>query len=202
MTRDPVEALALLVYTLAYLLIAFVWRSLLVWRRTGVNPYVLRADDSAHGYVGRAMRVLLLTVLALVLGLNLVPGLETWLGPVPALLDPRLAFLGWVLLLASLGWIAAAQAGMGVSWRIGVDEGARTALVQQGLFAYSRNPIFLGMRVNLLGLFLVVPNAVTLAVLVAGEVVMGVQVRLEEAYLSRVHGNAYEGYRRRVRRWL
>lgn len=199
MTRDPVEALALLVYTLAYVGIAFVWRSLLVWRRTGVNPDVLPADDSAHGYVGRAMRVLLLTVLVLVLGLNLVPGLEARLGPVPAL---RSAALGWGLLLASLGWIAAAQAGMGASWRIGVDEGARTDLVQRGLFAHSRNPIFLGMRVNLLGLFLVVPNAVTLAVLVAGEVLMGVQVRLEETYLSRVHGAVYEGYRRRVRRWL
>lgn len=58
------------------------------------------------------------------------------------------------------------------------------------------------MRVNLLGLFLVFPAAGTLALLVAGEILMQVQVRLEEQHLSALHGEAYRVYRSRVRRWL
>lgn len=196
------QAPALLVYLLVYVLVAFVWRSVLIWKRTRINPYVLSADDSAHGYVGRAMRLLMLSLALEILVLNVVPEASTWLGTLPALRTPGVVWTGWVLLLTSLGWIALAQAHLGASWRIGVDESARTALVQQGVFARSRNPIFLGMRLNLLGLLLVAPNALTLAVLVAGEVLMQVQVRLEEAYLERVHGEAYLAYRQHVPRWL
>ena len=66
----------------------------------------------------------------------------------------------------------------------------------------SRNPIFLAMRVNLLGLVLVFPAATTLAILVAGEILMQVQVRLEEEHLRGAHGLTYDDYARRVRRWL
>lgn len=46
------------------------------------------------------------------------------------------------------------------------------------------------------------PNAVTLAVLVLGDALMQIQVRLEEEYLGRMHGQEYEHYRRQTRRWL
>ena len=52
-------------------------------------------------------------------------------------------------------------------------------------------PIYLVMRVNLLGFFFVLPNAATLLILVLGEVLMQIQVRLEEEYLRQVHGEDY-----------
>lgn len=58
------------------------------------------------------------------------------------------------------------------------------------------------MIVTLLGLFLAIPNVVTLITLVVGIVLIGIQVRLEEEYLTRVHGKDYLEYRRYVRRWL
>lgn len=85
---------------------------------------------------------------------------------------------------------------------MGIDRANQTALIRRGPFALSRNPIFLGMRLNLLGLFLVLPNAVTLGVLVAGELLMQVQVRLEEQHLSQMHGQEYAEYRQQVPRWL
>jgi protein-S-isoprenylcysteine O-methyltransferase Ste14 len=75
-------------------------------------------------------------------------------------------------------------------------------LVQHGLFARSRNPIFLSMRMALLGLVLVAPSAATLVLLVAGELLMQVQVRLEEQHLTGLHGERYAAYCHRVRRWL
>jgi protein-S-isoprenylcysteine O-methyltransferase Ste14 len=73
---------------------------------------------------------------------------------------------------------------MGKSWRIGIDEERPATLVRQGVFGLSRNPIFLGMMVTLLGLFLSIPNAVTLLVLALGVVLIQIQVRLEEEFLS------------------
>ena len=107
-----------------------------------------------------------------------------------------------VLLLISLAWTVVAQAQMGASWRIGIDEERRTPLVREGVFGLSRNPIFLGMMLTLLGLFLVIPSAVTLLVLGLGVVLIQIQVRLEEEFLSGAHGRDYEEYRRGVRRWL
>ena len=106
------------------------------------------------------------------------------------------------LLAASFVWTAAAQAQMGASWRVGIDTARSTDLVEHGLFARSRNPIFLGMRVSLLGFFFLLPNAVTLLTLVLGDVLVQLQVRLEEDFLTKMQGDAYRAYRRRVRRWL
>lgn len=55
---------------------------------------------------------------------------------------------------------------------------------------------------TLLGLFLVIPNAVTLLVVGLGVVLIQIQVRLEEEFLAKTHGEQYAKYRRDVRRWL
>jgi protein-S-isoprenylcysteine O-methyltransferase Ste14 len=75
---------------------------------------------------------------------------------------------GVALLLLSLIWTVIAQAQMGESWRIGIDEEHRTPLVTSGIFGWSRNPIFVGMKITLLGLFLIIPNALTLLAFVTG----------------------------------
>ena len=94
---------------------------------------------------------------------------------------------------------------------VGVNKGDKRVQVNlsrthpelvRGLFARSRNPIFLGMRVSLLGFFFLLPNAVTLLTLVLGEVLVQLQVRLEEDFLTKAQGDAYRAYCRRVRRWL
>ncbi|HEX7296416.1 MAG TPA: methyltransferase, partial [Pyrinomonadaceae bacterium] len=83
-----------------------------------------------------------------------------------------------------------------------IDRENRSPLVHQGLYKFSRNPIYVGMIATLLGLFLAIPNALTLLVLVLGVVVISIQVRLEESYLLESHGTAYSEYQSRVRRWL
>jgi protein-S-isoprenylcysteine O-methyltransferase Ste14 len=91
---------------------------------------------------------------------------------------------------------------MGEAWRIGIDTEHRTPVVQKGLFGISRNPISLGVILTLLSLFLTLPNAFTLLAFVMGVVLIGVQVRLEEEYLTQLHPEAYGEYRQRIRRWL
>jgi protein-S-isoprenylcysteine O-methyltransferase Ste14 len=110
--------------------------------------------------------------------------------------------MGAILLIASLLWTLLAQARMGESWRIGIASEHKTRLIQTGVFRISRNPIYLGIMVTLLGLFLVIPNAMTLLILVLGVVVINIQVRLEEEYLKTTHGVEYVSYTERVRRWI
>lgn len=189
-------------YLAAYFFAAFFWRSFLVWKRTGVNPLVFKGTDNAHDYIGRVFKLLFAVVVVAVAVYSASGRLYQYLTPITWLELRWLRAAGVILLLASLAWTVAAQAQMGESWRIGIDEKHRTPLVRKGVFGLSRNPIFLGMMLTLAGLFLVVPNAVTLLVLVLGVVLIQIQVRLEEEFLSRTHGEEYAGYCRQVRRWL
>jgi protein-S-isoprenylcysteine O-methyltransferase Ste14 len=58
------------------------------------------------------------------------------------------------------------------------------------------------MMVTLFGLFLVIPNAVTLLIFVLIVVLINIQVRLEEEYLKSSHGEDYVRYQRTVARWI
>lgn len=199
----PTDNILLLAYFLVYFLFGFVLRSVLVYRRTGINPMVLPRTQDAYGYVGLAFKVMILACGLLVLLMALVPeAISVWLGHIEPLHRPGIRWLGWCLLCSALMWMLVAQAQMGASWRVGIDTARRTELVISGLFARSRNPIFLAVRVTMLGLFLVAPNAATLAMLTASELLVQVQVRLEEKHLFTLHGKAYEDYCDRVRRWL
>ncbi len=183
-----------------FFLLALVGRSLLAWRRTGINPIVWPNDDSTEGYIARALHaataVLLIGCALHGAGTSLRLGLLPWAGSV------ALYWLGVALFAIALAWVLVAQLQMGASWRIGIDHARATALVEHGLFRWSRNPIFLGTRLALLAAVLMVPTAITLAASVALEVLIQLQVRLEEQHLLQLHGDAYRDYRARVRRWL
>ena len=198
----PDQNTLLLIYFVAFFLLAFVIRSVLVYRNTGINPLVLQRTQDAYGYVGMAFKVLMLGCAVVVTLLAFAPHASNWLGVIAPLEITSIKGLGWFCLVVSLVWMLIAQAQMGASWRIGIDSANRTELVSKGLFSISRNPIFLATRVALLGFFLVAPNAATLALLAAAEVIIQVQVRLEEKHLLGLHGSAYEQYFSKVPRWL
>lgn len=189
-------------FLVAYFLAAFFWRSYIVWKRTGVNPVLFKGSDNAHDFIGRIFKLLFAIIVAIVVAYSLSPEAYQYSVPIEWLEHTWLKWLGVSLLILSLIWTIVAQAQMGVSWRIGIDSEHRTPLVQAGVFSISRNPIFLGMMLTLLGLFLVIPNALTVLTFFMGVVLIQIQVRLEEEFLNRSHGVEYERYCRRVRRWL
>jgi hypothetical protein len=113
--------MALPTYFIFYFLLAFVWRSFLVYRRTGKNPLVLPSEDNAYGYVGRAFKFVIAAVAAVVTLNAAMPQASAWLGLLTFLQVQPLYLTGWVLLFASLAWILVAQTQMGNSWRVGID---------------------------------------------------------------------------------
>ena len=78
-----------------------------------------------------------------------------------------------------------------------------TAIVDAGPYGFTRNPIYLGMMLSLVGLAIAFDSIWSLIALVLFFLVIryGVVAR-EEAYLDRKFGDVYRGYRARVRRWL
>jgi protein-S-isoprenylcysteine O-methyltransferase Ste14 len=193
----------LLLYFVGYFAAAFAWRSWANWRATGINPVVLPKSDDAYGYVARGFKLTMMALLVYLVTGNLWPEIVALnVGSLPFLDAAWIRNAGWVLLLVALLTTIKAQSDMGSSWRIGIDTKQRTARVTNGVYARSRNPIYLSMRLAMLGFVLVDPNALSLALLLGAEVLMQVQVRLEEAHLEQLHKTTYIDYRQRVRRWL
>lgn len=188
-------------YFLLFFGFAFLWRTFRTWKLTGINPYRLPGNPGAEQVTSRYFRLLPIASL-FVVAAYLLPGWYAYLGPLAWLEHAPVQWLGIVLMSVALGVILVAQGNMGESWRIGVDYDTSTLFVQRGLFRYSRNPIFVGIVLSVLGLFLVLPNALTLAILVLNLALIQVQIRVEEAFLSQEYGEDYAAYCARVRRWI
>jgi protein-S-isoprenylcysteine O-methyltransferase Ste14 len=192
----------LLVYLILFFGGAMIWPSYRTWKATGVNPYRLHNQTGVAGFVGAAFRLTLLAIITVVLVYVFAEVIYVYLTPIQWLDSPLLRTIGLALLVVSAVWVIIAQFHMGKSWRIGIDDEHATPLVTRGVFGLSRNPIFLGMRLMLGGLFLVLPNAVTLAIWLLGDALIRIQVYLEEGHLLKLHGQDYENYRQHVRRWV
>ena len=175
------------------------WR---VKKLTGKNALLVPRDDSAAGFIGRIFRLLFVLAFAVLVVHAFFPGGEKYLMPARFLETETIHWVGVALLHLSLLLVVVTQWQMSRSWRIGFDESERTELVTTGLFAYSRNPIFLGMVMTMIGLFLVLPNGITLLAMVMCYVVLQIQIRMEEEYLKKVQGEEYVKYLEGVPRWL
>lgn len=78
-----------------------------------------------------------------------------------------------------------------------------TTIVDAGPYGFTRNPIYVGMMLSLIGLAVAFDSIWSLITLIFFFLIIrfGVVAR-EEAYLDRKFGDVYRGYRARVRRWL
>ena len=88
------------------------------------------------------------------------------------------------------------------SWRAGIPEGDRTKLVKDGIYAYSRNPAFLGFDLQYIGVLLMYCNLLTGLFTVFAIVMLHMQILQEEKYLTSAFGSEYLEYRHQVYRYL
>jgi protein-S-isoprenylcysteine O-methyltransferase Ste14 len=112
------------------------------------------------------------------------------------------AWLGVGFCLTGLLFLIWSLVSFGRSFRVGIDDENPNKLVTGGVFAWSRNPIYVAFWLILLGQFLGFPNWLLLAYLAAATWLFHRQVRREEAYLAQRHGAEYADYCGRVRRYL
>ena len=136
------------------------------------------------------------------LGLLLMTAGHFWL-PLASLIDSPLAYVGVPPILVGVGLLVwCNQLFRRADTTIKPFERS-SALVTHGPFGFSRNPIYLGMVLTLLGAavlfgtlspFLIVPVFVVL--------IQSQFIRAEEAMLAEAFGSEYADYQKRVRRWI
>src|SRR5262249_53505474 len=90
----------------------------------------------------------------------------------------------------------------GRSFRVGIDTDHPGKLITTGVFALSRNPIYVAFWIIMLGQFLIFPNWILLAYLPGAAWLFHRQVLREEDFLRKQYGQEYTEYCNRVRRYL
>lgn len=113
-----------------------------------------------------------------------------------------LAWVGVLFCLAGLGLFAWSLISFGQSFRVGIDTEHPDRLITGGVFAVSRNPIYVAFALILIGQFLIFPNWILLVYTLAGFWLFHRQVLREEDFLKEYYGQEYQAYCQRVRRYL
>ncbi|WMT74841.1 isoprenylcysteine carboxylmethyltransferase family protein [Bradyrhizobium sp. Ash2021] len=115
--------------------------------------------------------------------------------------DRRNGAIVFALALALVAWAITTmtRAGSNVPTRL-----PTTTIVETGPYRFTRNPIYLGMMLGLIGLAIAINSLWLLMTLVPFALVIryGGVITREEAYLERKFGDVYRRCRARVRRWL
>ena len=88
------------------------------------------------------------------------------------------------------------------SWRAGIPDRDRTELVTDGIYAFSRNPAFLGFDLQYVGVLLMFCNLLTASFTVFAVSMLHLQILQEERYLTAAFGAEYLKYRHQVLRYL
>jgi len=120
----------------------------------------------------------------------------------PLFKNQALGFAGAAFILMSLLVFSLALISFKSSWRVGIDTVSPGGLITTGIFSVSRNPIFLSMDLYFLGTFFVFTNLFFLLSFVGMAFGFHVQIRQEEAFLSKKHGAGYCAYMTQVSRYV
>jgi len=78
-----------------------------------------------------------------------------------------------------------------------------TQIISSGIFAYSRNPIYLSFCAVTIGIGLMTNSLwITLSFIPSIVVIFFIAIKKEESYLENKFGQDYVAYKEKVRRWL
>ena len=110
--------------------------------------------------------------------------------------------LGFISMNLGIVLFALALASFRDAWRIGVDENHTDTLITDGIFQYSRNPIYLGMMFIFTGFFLTFPNFFFLGATLFIIFAFNRQIRKEEVLLERLFGSDYRDYQLKTARFF
>ena len=155
----------------------------------------LIGKSTIHGAAFAAAKVSVVVCVAAPFAAMLWPGLAPWTVPCWA------RAVGWALYLGGGLLIFIASRQLGADLRVGLPRGA-TRLRTDGLYTFSRNPIYASFHLVAAGVCLLAPGPGTvvvslLALALHHRIILG-----EERFLSRRFGHAWVAYRQRVRRYI
>ena len=107
---------------------------------------------------------------------------------------PGMFPIGLAMILFGFALFTLALIQLGNSWRLGIDDKDPGELVTKGIFAFTRNPIYLFFLFYFLGTFCLRGSAIYLLFFSFMAFMLHLQILREEKYLLRMHGIVYVEY--------
>jgi len=168
-----------------------------VMRRKGIRALVFGQTSKSDFLLVPMVLAIAYTVLANTFALPMWKPLvwPFWASTIPG-------WLGLALCAAAIVGFALTLISFGDSFRVGIDTKTTDKLVTTGMFAVSRNPIYVCFLLFFTGLFLIHRNVVIAVAVVLFALTIHRQALREEAFLKGHYGVEYEAYCRKVRRYL
>ncbi|MCI2046863.1 MAG: isoprenylcysteine carboxylmethyltransferase family protein [Faecalibacterium sp.] len=132
--------------------------------------------------------VVVVQLLSIVLDWSILPG--------------NARFTGFLIGMLGDGIFLIAVLTMKDSWRAGIPEKDKTEFVRAGIYAFSRNPAFLGFDFMYIGVCLLFCNPLTIGFTLFAIITLHLQILQEERYLLATFGETYCSYKKQVFRYL
>jgi protein-S-isoprenylcysteine O-methyltransferase Ste14 len=177
------------------LLLGMVWLRVLLMRRKGIKAVNFGEIDKKDFLIPPFALFYFYLVFAAAFNLPTVSRQELVHSEI-------VSWAGVLFCLAGLFLLFLSLVSFGRSFRVGIDQNHPDKLVTTGIFAFSRNPIYVAFWFVLLGQFFVFSNWILLVYLIAATWLFHRQVSREEEYLRDHYGQQYSEYCDRVRRYL
>jgi protein-S-isoprenylcysteine O-methyltransferase Ste14 len=190
---------------LAFFLIVFLGRTLILWLKQGINSFALGAGKKGlHRFFELALFPWLVLWLLAIMGsaLHSPRWLSSAIGTLVLLNSLPFQIVGCLLIGFGNFLFVWALISFGNSWRVGIDEKRAGTLVTGGVFVFSRNPIFVFLDLYFIGTFLI--NGTLVFLVFTGVTILGIhyQILQEEKFLAGKYGQTYQEYCSRTGRYI
>lgn len=191
--------------SVAIVLLIFVGRASYLRFSRNINPIAI-----GGGKKGSLLAVELAAVIGLVAWIIevLLNALHSAFRIFPSVLDSQLVSsfpvksIGVALVTLGLVLFGLAFVSFGDSWRVGFDANTPGTLVTTGVFAVSRNPIFVFLDLWFVGIFLINGPLIFLIFAALAVAVLHWQILQEEKFLLELYGQPYQSYCARTGRYV
>ncbi len=202
MQKNILEAILIGALFVVYLMLWAIKRRTLM-KQSGIDPQVMaKSKSSLQKFMSYFTFVLtiFITLMLVVKVFNLK--FFSMFNELAYLDSVKFDAAGFLLGLAGLSICLYAQLKMGRSWRVGIDEKKKTALITTGLYKFIRNPTYLGLFALNAGVWMIFPCWAVFLFAYSFYLFLEVQVRCEEDFLLKLHGKKYAEYMKHTKRYI
>lgn len=166
------------------------------------NLAVSKAKEFDASIIGKYIPRNIIPPVYFVIALILM-GALAYYAPVSHLIFVPIRVLGGILFLIGLGISASSAASFKKSGTPIKPFEKPVKLVTDDLYRFSRNPMYLGMIIMLIGFWIALGTMSPVIVIpVFFIIIQEGFIKYEEGFLEKIFGNEYRDYESKVRRWI